>query len=83
MKTADFRQLGAVVLGISGAAAVSSRTSPALCRPAREAMEKRVEARAEELDDCVETIDALFRNYYRVEKALLALEKGAAGAAAP
>ena len=27
------------------------------------------------LDDCVETIDALYRNYYRVEEALLALEK--------
>ena len=38
---------------------------------------------AKKLDDCVETIDALFRNYYRVEKALLALEKGAAGAAVP
>lgn len=27
------------------------------------------------LDDCVETIDALYRHYYRVEEALLALEK--------
>ena len=26
-------------------------------------------------DDCVETVDAIYRNYYRVETALLALEK--------
>ncbi len=30
---------------------------------------------AKKLDDCVETIDALHRNYYRVEEALLALER--------